>query len=399
MAVKVKSELSGYPYAWNAKVSLVNSGIPGRKSKDYFVGTYEFSNRQGQFKRVFTDSRPAIEGPQDFSSAHGMLPLDQIPYLGAPWPGELATELFESATSALFSKVQKTRDTGFNGAVFLGELSSTWDMLLGTAGRVVNAYRAVRRGNLAAARRALGVPPGSTKSKGVANNWLELQNGWLPLLSDIDAAARKLANRIKTRPVVHRVSASSSISRTSSTSVTAYVDSYRTSPGLQVVAENFSVRIGIAYTVSDETVALASELGFTNPALIVWELLPLSFVFDWIISVGDWLQAISTFHGLQFYDGYDSIKGDVVKSTSIPGYGFTGYKSIGVGWNPDGSENRVLVPDYHDSASSSLIYSRNSGFRRFKRSAFPDAPLPRLDPKGSWKKGMTSWALMRQRMR
>jgi len=399
MAVKIKSDLSGYPYAWSAKVSLINSGIPGRKSKDYFVGTYEFRNQRGQFQRVFTDSRPAIESLQDFSSAHGMLPQDQIPHMGAPWPGELATELFQSATSALFSKVQKTRETGFNGAVFLGELPSTWGMFVGTARRVTNAYRAVRRGNLAAARRALGAPPGSSKSKGIANNWLELQYGWLPLLSDIDAAARKLANRIKTRPVVYRVSATSSISRTSRTPITTYVDSYRTSPGLQVKTENYSVRIGIAYTVSDENVALASELGFTNPALIAWELLPLSFVFDWIISVGDWLQAISTFHGLQFYDGYDSIKGDVVKSTSIPGYRSTGYTWMGVGWNSDGSENKVLVPDYHDSVSSSLVYSRDSGFRRSKRSAFPDAPLPRLDPKGSWKKGMTSWALMRQRMR
>lgn len=399
MAVKITTDMSGFPHNWRAKVSLMNSGIPGRKSKDYYVGSYEFSNQRGQFQRIFTDSRAPLEGLHDFTAAHGMLPPDQIPYLGAPWPSERAAELFESATSALFSKVQKTRETDFNGAVFLGELPSTWGMFVGTAGRVVNAYRAVRKGNLAAARKALGVPPGGRASKGVANNWLELQYGWLPLLSDIDAAARKLASRIKTRPVVCRISASSSLSRTVQTPILAYVDSYRTSPGLQVTTEDFSVRIGIAYTVSDETVALASELGFTNPALIVWELLPLSFVFDWIISVGDWLQAISTFHGLQFYDGYDTIKGDVVTSTSIPGYSFTGFKSRQVGWNPDGSEIRITIPDYHDTASSSHTYSKNSGFRRTKRVAFPNAPLPRLDPKGSWKKAMTSWALMRQRMR
>lgn len=399
MTVKIKSNLSDYPRAWDAKVSLINSGIPGRKSKDYYVGHYKYLNSRGTMRRVFTDDRPPLTGYEDFSAVHGTMSTDQIPFIGAPWPGDMADELLETATSALFAAVQKTRDTNFNGAVFLGELPSTWNMFVGTAGRVVNAYRAARRGDLAAARRALGIPKGSKTSKGFANNLLELQYGWLPLLSDIDSAARKLADRIRKRPVVFRASGTSHTSRTHVYPVHDFVDSLRTSPGQRTITENFSARVGVSYTVSDETVALASELGFTNPALIAWELLPLSFVLDWIISVGDWLQAISTFHGLQFYDGYQSVKGDVVTVTTIPGYTTTGYKSRSVGYNPDGSEQRITIPDYFHESGASFIRSSTSGFRRWPMSAFPSAPLPKLDPKGSWKKGMTSWALLRQRMR
>lgn len=399
MAVKIKLNDSSYPYAWDAKVSLINSGIPGRKSKDYFVASYAHVNQRAGFERVFTDSRAPLFGNQDHSAAHSMLPLDQVPFIGPPWPGEDAGDLFDRATSALISKVQKTRDTGFNGAVFLGELSSTWGMFVGTARRVVTAYRRARKGDFAGAARSLAATQKKRASKGVANNWLELQYGWLPLLSDIDSAARKLADLIKTRPVVHRVSATSSLSRVSTSPVYTYVDYLRTSPGKRVLSENFSVRIGVAYTVPDEIVALAAELGFTNPALIAWELLPLSFVLDWIVSVGDWLQAISTFHGLAFCDGYDTIKGDVVTSTSIPGYSHTSYKWIGVGYNLDGSEIRVPVPDFYETASGSMQYSRSSGFRRTRRSAFPNAPLPKVDIKGSVKKAITSWALLRQRMR
>lgn len=397
--MKIKLNTASYPTAWDAKVSLLNSGIPGRKSKDYFVASYAHVNQKAPFQRIFTDSRGPLFGEQDHSAVHSMLPLDQVPFIGPPWPGDDADELLNTATSALISKILKIRETDFNGAVFLGELSSTWGMFVGTAGRVVEAYKKARRGDMAGAVEALSAVRRKRASKGLANNWLELQYGWLPLLSDIDAAARKLADLIKTRPVIHRVSATSSISRVTRTPIHTYVDYLRTSPGMQIRSENYSARIGIAYTIPDAIVALAAELGFTNPALIAWELLPLSFVLDWIISVGDWLQAISAFHGLEFYDGYDTVKGDSVVSTVIPGYSYTGVKWVGVGYNLDGSEIRVPVPDYHETAGNSMQYSRSSGFRRTRRSAFPNAPLPRVDIKGSMKKAVTSWALLRQRMR
>lgn len=48
-------------------------------------------------------------------------------------------------------------------------------------------------------------------------------------------------------------------------------------------------RVSITATVFPD---FASSLGLDNPALIAWELTPLSFVFDWFINVGDYLTGL-----------------------------------------------------------------------------------------------------------
>jgi hypothetical protein len=40
------------------------------------------------------------------------------------------------------------------------------------------------------------------------------------------------------------------------------------------------------------------QLGLTNPALVAWELVPFSFVFDWFIQVGDWLTGLTALQGV-----------------------------------------------------------------------------------------------------
>jgi len=40
------------------------------------------------------------------------------------------------------------------------------------------------------------------------------------------------------------------------------------------------------------------QLGLTNPALYAWEIIPFSFCFDWLCSVGDWLTGLSALHGV-----------------------------------------------------------------------------------------------------
>ena len=42
---------------------------------------------------------------------------------------------------------------------------------------------------------------------------------------------------------------------------------------------------------------------FTNPLTVLWEVTPWSFVVDWAIPIGRYLEQLSATHGWYFYDG------------------------------------------------------------------------------------------------
>lgn len=50
----------------------------------------------------------------------------------------------------------------------------------------------------------------------------------------------------------------------------------------------------------------ATTLGLTNPAAIAWELVPFSFVVDWFIPIGNFLNSWTDFLGLRFEDSYNT---------------------------------------------------------------------------------------------
>jgi hypothetical protein len=54
--------------------------------------------------------------------------------------------------------------------------------------------------------------------------------------------------------------------------------------------------------VSGPAIAQASELGLTNPAILAWELIPFSFVADWFIPIGSWLEAQTALLGITLSD-------------------------------------------------------------------------------------------------
>jgi hypothetical protein len=59
--------------------------------------------------------------------------------------------------------------------------------------------------------------------------------------------------------------------------------------------------------VSNPNLYLASQLGFVNPAAIAWELVPFSFVVDWFVNVGEFLNNFTDLWGLTVTDPYTSI--------------------------------------------------------------------------------------------
>ena len=50
------------------------------------------------------------------------------------------------------------------------------------------------------------------------------------------------------------------------------------------------------------------QLGIDNPLEVVWELIPLSFVADWFIPVGEFLRSLTATNGLVFHSGYKATR-------------------------------------------------------------------------------------------
>jgi len=56
--------------------------------------------------------------------------------------------------------------------------------------------------------------------------------------------------------------------------------------------------------LDDRFLAYMDSIGLVNPAAILWELVPYSFVVDWIVPIGQFLENISAGVGLRFLSGY-----------------------------------------------------------------------------------------------
>ena len=60
------------------------------------------------------------------------------------------------------------------------------------------------------------------------------------------------------------------------------------------------------YTVSNSWLAGLNNLGLINPFTVIWELMPMSFVIDWLLPIGNFLDALTAHVGLEFYGGYET---------------------------------------------------------------------------------------------
>jgi hypothetical protein len=52
-----------------------------------------------------------------------------------------------------------------------------------------------------------------------------------------------------------------------------------------------------------------ARIGLRNPLLLGWEIIPYSFVIDWAMPVGNFLEALTATEGLTFVGGYTNVRG------------------------------------------------------------------------------------------
>lgn len=247
----------------------------------------------------------------------------------------------------------KVKDQKINIVQAAAEMEQTVNLLTNNISRIGKAYAALRSGNFMTAARALGVAaPGRganyakrfhrNQQRAISSGWLELQYGWLPLISDCYGAVELLIQRFSDASPICKVVAVESVERDRSEKLLSG-DLTRTT----VYTSRYDVKVVCSFKLSQEFLHTATQIGLTNPALIAWELTPFSFVVDWFIPIGNFISSWDATLGVEFLHGCETtFKKNRAESHSV----WLGPKTVPAGWK---HYNQLIgyADSWHESVS------------------------------------------------
>lgn len=233
-------------------------------------------------------------------------------------PGSWAQPGINKAYAKLKSGL--TGESASLGA-FVGELGESCNMIAKRAIQLRQAYRSARRFDIAELAMVLGVTrkrrhrgmDASKAAKQYANDasglWLEYSFGWKPMLGDMYNAAKVMTSEPP-----------SGVQATGSGFSRFFEPREHGWYGTQHNYRCFT-KMGATAYIENPNKFLLNQLGLANPVAIAWELIPFSFMVDWVFDVGSFIESFTDFYGLRIERPYTThfLKGD------------TSYLDI---WNP-----------------------------------------------------------------
>lgn len=157
-------------------------------------------------------------------------------------------------------------------------------------------YARYLRGEQRRARRALGKQrPTSNK---VSSAWLEYQYALMPLVYDIYGTVEALREGLRGSELLF------SVQRTiggplDPSKLVAASGAFEASGSVRQ-----SARVVYVGRLDPTLLSAMVELGLTNPWAIAWELVPFSFVIDWLVPIGPLLDSFTAPLGVHYVDGY-----------------------------------------------------------------------------------------------
>lgn len=137
--------------------------------------------------------------------------------------------------------------------------------------------------------------------KKIPGRYLEWCYGVTPLLNDIDGSAKALSEMVE---LGYDLSYTTRGSAHDEWIVTEKSAQYDTGVPLYYECSIKESRyISCVNVMPDNLLPVFSSLGLTNPATVVWELVPYSFVLDWVVPIGGWLEVLDAGAFSSFREG------------------------------------------------------------------------------------------------
>lgn len=160
-------------------------------------------------------------------------------------------------------------------------------------GQLTQAFLALKRGKWKQFKRHLGLSkslkrPGARKFEDVPGLWLEYSFGWVPLVSDVYTILNNTFEPPRNKvEAVYKVNSQRPFNRESR----AYVQY-----GDLSVFHRCTATVEVSVDVP--ALSAISQYGINNPLAVAWELVPYSFVVDWFLPVGDYIEQLGATAGL-----------------------------------------------------------------------------------------------------
>jgi len=206
----------------------------------------------------------------------------------------------EASTKALLELADNKANVGENLATF----RQTLQLVRAPAGELYSALKLIRedQGVRRLLRRSYNeIKNSKSIPKAVSRRYLEYVYGVKPLMSDVHG----VMSMLKEAGLKTMLLSGEGHSEQQCEVATNKVVASGTSTELTSCTERAHVRTKIWGRIDPNCPGLRSlnQLGLINPVSLAWELVPLSFVFDWFVPVGSVLQALTAPAGLIFVDG------------------------------------------------------------------------------------------------
>lgn len=239
------------------------------------------------------------------------------------------------ATKAVISARLNLKGQKVNFAQAFAEREQTAALVLDVAKRLAGAYRSARKGDLRGIANSLGVPvikdrrarrlaqyirnaqgKGQLKSvdlNNVHNLVLAHRYGIMPLLSDVYGSAQLLAEKDLGDPQRYKSYVKGSASSSSKTRTVFDGQVFSNQYGARLTTttrKTWKAMVRLDVHLDNPALASLTSAGFTNPAALVWELLPGSFIADWFVPIADYLNGLDAGNGWIFTSGSISRKSE-----------------------------------------------------------------------------------------
>lgn len=151
-----------------------------------------------------------------------------------------------------------------------------------------------------------------------AGRWLEYRYGWTPLAHTVFDAADNLVKKVHEEPFVlksrtHYGRERSFYHRSGSATIGDLI----TMTGK--ASASYRMELGLRFSPPVSPLQRIANWTSLNPALIAWELVPLSFVADWFVNVGDYLRDFENnwLYGTNFLGGYRTVTARETRSANF----------------------------------------------------------------------------------